>query len=273
MIPVISNAPNATYESAFTGPLMTCRSLNSTEALMMSNVQDYYESQNTASSRSTFLAYLALMPSPMFLDGDGQVNNTFDYETFWSDCVEDDTTSSSPICSKGSTNATNGYFWVKTGNSSWACNSWNATFQATFDLGASSQTVTVNTATLGTLGPAYTTIDMGYLNTRSNYDTLFGLLRKLLCGFLSVVPQSGGGADGSTTLHLTATDTLITQTALLGAVDWVSLAEKTGISDSTISSLTTTADADLARNKTIGELIQELSMNVTLSFFSTGRLW
>lgn len=115
---------------------------------------------------------------------------------------------------------------------------------------------------------SYNWLDMG-----SSNDTTYGAIAMAVANILTGTYYAGNYSDGRAQpvakCGLGSARTSIETTALMGLLEGGSdrqLLGKCGLE-------TPAADLALIGNKTLGELVEELSRNVTLSLFSNDRFW
>ncbi|KAI1850290.1 hypothetical protein JX266_004148 [Neoarthrinium moseri] len=270
---IIPDAINATYDTVFHGPLIRCRDLNASETLVMNDVAAIQKSWSAGGAMSR-VAYMMFAPYSGWTNSTGIAN--FSMIQNLSECLN-----LGNSCSIIPTNWEAGYFWVYTEAKSWACHPRNATFQASFTLGSKTQTISIDHSktTISELERAATSEDEHpYAFTRKTYDSIFSSIFNLLKGFIALrsasprTPLSTKYID----MNVTVKDTSISRTALIGAINLNTSVEALGVPLSqykTPTAFTTAEDQALAGNKTMAELIEELSLNVTLSYFSTSKMW
>jgi hypothetical protein len=266
---VMKGYANASYELPFVGPLITCRhSLNSSEAAVMSAVINATGMNTTASHTPTALVYALFAPSDFFFDSQGNPNSTFDYALFVSACVFRTTQDLQEPLLLGYCGEPNvfsgGVMWAFTGGQGWACQGQNATFQGRFDISTQSQTVTVDP----TRTKLTSKIDNASPETPAlMYGMVFTSIWQLLAGLLYIFQDSLGNP------FINENVTSVANTALLGSLRFDEAAAELGLTSFDTTEYFNPSDLALARNLTLPELIEELSQNITLSFFSRTDLW
>lgn len=297
---------NGTYNATFQGPVFQCGDLNSTEQSLLDTLISYMEfnAGMEAINGNGSVQYVAFLPSPWLVDTRGQPNKTFSWYDFWQDCVENQRGlwdgSFTPEgefdafvgCQPGPSPIGNNpdpdsiTFWVYDGHQGKRCVPRNATFAGRFQIGAESQTVTIDPSRTTTTPLVRT--NESYLGVEDpassllTYQYVFWAILKILAGhiYFELAPHGHGASDDPPAMSMVAA-TDISMTALLGALDLETTAGRLDPDDTSQWRETWEMGApsaqdpwrSQARNLTIAELIEELSTNVSLSMFSTQLMW
>ncbi|KAI4595644.1 hypothetical protein KJ359_006633 [Pestalotiopsis sp. 9143b] len=264
---VDSNPPNSTYEAEFLGPLITCGNLNSSESAIMGNIVNHTSAwyQSLGSSGAGVVEYLLFKPDVGFMDPAGQPNETFDYYNFIGSITN---------TSRNGPDGAVDNFWAYSDEGAWSCHTSNATFQGKFTTHLEKQDITVDddNTTLSPLGDY--SHNWSDPHSRIAYEMIVRMIFSLLEG--AIVHDLRPDSDPQVNAIPTVFRTSIMQTGLIGALNF-STALATGATKSgratTDKPIITPEDESLAQNLGLGALIEQLSRNVTMSFFSDTQFW
>ncbi|KAF3015023.1 hypothetical protein E8E14_009293 [Neopestalotiopsis sp. 37M] len=264
-----SSSPNATYDSEFLGPLITCESLNSSEFKIMDNIVNQTSSWYMSligSSNACNVEYLLFRPSEHFMDGAGNPNEAFDYASFISAIV-----STTPSDAGEAVGPQLDTFWAHTDQGSWSCRTWNATFRGTFRTRMKTQEITVekSNTTLSPLGDY--SQSWSDPHSRIAYEMIVHLIFDLLEG--AIIHDLRPDPNPQVNAVPTVFKTDIFKTGMIGALN-LTWAQLTGAAKPvTGKPIITEEDKALSQGMHLGDLIEQLSRNVTLSFFSEKQFW
>lgn len=264
---VDSNPPNSTYDAEFLGPLITCGSLNSSESAVMDNIVNHTSAwyQSLGSSGAGIVEYLLFKPDVAFMDATGQPNETFDYFNLIGSI-----TNASRNIPPGPVDS----FWAYSDEGSWSCRTSNATFRGKFTTHLQKQDITVHNANITSSPLGDYSQNWSDPHSRIAYDMIVRMIFNLLEG--AIVHDLRPDSDPRVNAIPTVFRTSIVQTGLIGALNFSTTlatgAAKTGRA-TTDKPIITPQDESLAQDLSLGALIEQLSRNVTMSFFSDTQFW
>ncbi|ETS74373.1 hypothetical protein PFICI_14239 [Pestalotiopsis fici W106-1] len=269
---LVNSTPNAAYNSKFLGPLITCGSLNSSESGIMGKIvhhtSNWYQSLINSSNAGN-VKYLLFRPHEHFMDGAGNPNETFDYGTFISGIV-----STTPSEASDAAGPQVDRFWVYSDHGSWACRTWNATFRGTFTTHMQKQEITVHKSntTLAPLGDY--SQNWSDSHSRTAYEMIIHLIFSLLEG--AIVHDLRPDPNPKVNAVPTVFKTDILKTGMIGALN-LTTPQVTGTlkmgRQAPGKPIVTEEDQALSQGMSLGDLIEQLSRNITLSFFSDKQFW
>jgi hypothetical protein len=248
VMPMRAVAPNTTYQHEFVGPSLKCE-------VAIGKRRDRI---NTIWEATADVKYEDLMYLSFTLDdsSDGWISK-LTASNFVAQCVKG---SAYDLC-----NAVSGpIIWARLRNETITCSVYVTRFKLEF--GAVGNIQVIQDMRFDWLEP----IEGISTTTNSIYRAISQALVTILNGSIrgeDIGTTNFGGVTNST-ISLYTERTRIMSTALIGLL---SSAETQPWSGAT--SNIQQADRDLAANRTLAEMIEELSRNQTLSLFSSDRLW
>ncbi|KAK0103699.1 hypothetical protein ONS95_005707 [Cadophora gregata] len=266
---------NSSYSLQFFGPTVKCEEANSTQAgiidrllkLKMSHSRDNFSEQTSA--------YFGFVPNEYIING-GEVTDIATVNEISDIRMQRPAnTSSNQLWTTYQR-----YVWDSIGNRSTVvhhtvCRLFNASYDVNFDFQAGNQIIQKNTE-LGILNEIKYPADDPQTPTNyaaHSYTAFMWVVTDQLVGSM------GFWIDNTTNRKFSSISTPIEHNSLLGSVD---LDPFFDYNDALYRQNSTTAnktmsdqrreDKDLAKNKTLNALIEELSFNVTISFMSSNLL-
>lgn len=262
ILPTIAIAPAANYSLQFFAPSVQCVNAPpnvTAEIRAVLNAKDADIGPDPDE-----IPFIAFTPQIKML-GAMQNNQTYgDYSNFFDSCVATSAMLTNTTNSKGCDGMAYyvdkmdreyitfpAYVWVKANDNFLSCAVRDTQFNITFNATGNLQTINHPYKFEYTSQPLN---DSHYVHGQIMSNWLSGVVFGFGTGIASYRTQ-------------------ITQTALYGALKTSRNATDTVSIGSLDDLAIPTADKALARNLTMGQLIEELSRNLTLSFFSADRLW
>ncbi|EFQ93601.1 hypothetical protein CFE70_010171 [Pyrenophora teres f. teres 0-1] len=238
---------NASYEYEFDGPSLKCEKVTETRLQNMSAIvnettrQILFAAQHYTGEAD--LRYVSFTTEKQGVNATGYNN----VSNFVANCIVGIEGNTFPFCA---TITNTPILWTKMGDESITCTTYNTHFKAFF--GAK-----------GAQGDIYPVASIDYkwkepVNTDVS-QRLFSSLATILNGYFGTF-TSGGASGGSF-----SSDTMIVTTALLEQLQKAS--------DDLRSTVPQEPWMRSRENQTLGQVIEELSRNQTLSLFSNEALW
>jgi hypothetical protein len=249
-------APNITYHHEFVGPSLKCEPATGRRLDTLNSVWNASEYTVSRSDRGLpgVLLYLAYTMQE-FPDGSTWLSFGMSSEQFVSKCL---TGSVYPLCYRGA----GPMITARVGNENIVCFPRATRFDITFQSSVSTQNVkTIEFAWLESIkGVGY---DLDVVSERTATA-----LATILNGIIAFNGPEHIPSDDRFAYEITTARTRLMSTALMGLVaaasDRAHLERFMDIPR---------GDRDLAANRTLADMIEELSRNQTLSLFSSERLW
>lgn len=262
ILPMPPGTLNSTYVMDFHGPSLKCDEPTSGLLDLINQVVSAVEGRVAGNLGSSSI-YTAFTPylTPYL----NYTANSTDFELFADDCIL-----GGAVCSfvpgNVSTYASNGTTvfgrsdpLVMRLDEDYTCALKNTSYSMRFRSVAEQRNLELISFEWQDIDPSY---DLTY--------QAFGMAAaSILTGTYYVVSSHGGGAQSVAEAYLKSARTSIGTTAMMGLVN-----ERLTTSQGPfLYSPMPPADLALTRNKTLGELVEEFSRNLTLSLFSSTRLW
>ncbi|KAK6193306.1 hypothetical protein LQW54_012607 [Pestalotiopsis sp. IQ-011] len=199
------------------------------------------------------------------MDPARQPNETFDYYNFIGSITN---------TSRNEPDGAVDNFWTYSDQGAWSCHTLNATFRGKFTTHLQKQDIAVDNENI-TLSPLGDYIqNWSDPHSRIAYEMIVRMIFNLLEG--AIVHDLRPDSDPQVNAIPTVFRTSIMQTGLIGALNF-STAPATGATKSgratTDKPIITPEDESLAQNLGLDALIEQLSRNVTVSFYSDTQFW
>jgi hypothetical protein len=259
LLPMVGIAPNASYVQGFVAPSMVCETATGNDLEILNMVWTTIFNMTTGtSSRGNYISFVAYAPYVLKFMGTTSTGLP-DYSRFASSCIF-----GNADCAAGLASNWSGIMHIRNGDDSLSCKMYNTKFSPNFITSGDTQTP-LQPVPYELLGPAddETAVAMA----QGLVDILSGIIG---------VRTFGSEENGSNAPNLTTSfwkrKTRVMQTALIGAIS-TSTTNDLGYLNSPQPPSVPDDDRALARNLSIGALVEELSRNQTLSLFSSKRLW
>jgi hypothetical protein len=250
VMPMRAVAPNTTYQHKFVGPSLKCEVATGKR---LDRINSIWEA--TADVKNEDLMYLSFTLDD---SSDGWISQLTP-SIFVAQCVKG---SAYDLC-----NAISGpIVWARLRNETITCSVYVTRFNLEFSamgMGNSQIIQSMQFEWLDSIEGISTT-------TNSIYRAISQALVTMLNGSIRGVDIGTTNLGGPTniTISLFTERTRIMSTALIGLLSSAKTQPWIGA-----TSRIQQADRDLAANRTLADMIEELSRNQTLSFFSSDRLW
>lgn len=255
--------PNSTYVLDFNGPSLRCEEPNSKlHGLIDEVVKAVVDNiAGNAGGDSLFTAFTpAILPYYNFTD------NSTNFHSFANDCIlggstcafaPGNVTTMFPISGTDNFGRSDPLI-VSLNQTQYTCALKNTSYSVRFRSSTQQTTLELISYKLEDTNPS----------SDITYASIGMAIAKILTGTYYLLATHEGGYRSVTMISLNSARTSIGSTSLMGIVNAV-LDPRTYGQSNYIK--LPSADLALTRNKTLGELVEELSRNVTLSLFSSTR--
>lgn len=252
VLPMKAGISNSTYQDTFEGYSLRCESSDLENQVLNSVWNETVNSLGDQSSKE--LRYLAFTGDNLSAATNYTIANV---TTFVSKCVGTVQVPCEP--------ALGPIIWARAGNDSTICSLYNTTYNLRFDSSDTTQGVS-----LVSFRWEKKTSEGGFFPGVAL--VLSRALATLLNGYIAVIQprclSCGMRAYSAPPPQLVTSNTRIMDTALIGLIT-------TGVKSGDFEVLPELPEEEraLPRNRSLGEMIEELSRNQTLSLFSNERFW
>jgi predicted DNA-binding ribbon-helix-helix protein len=251
ILPMPAIGPNTAYNHSFTGPSLKCENATGIQKANISAVWAATESSMSDGNRIGKLTYLSF--SSLFSDRD-----RLNISTFVDQCITG-TTYTHTFCLPD----TGPVLFMRIGSEYLTCTRQETLFKLHLRADGNIQVIT---------DLQYEQYDLAtdQMASNSTYALFSQALATILNGAIGAIGVGPAGHSMSSGSASPKTyNTRVMSTALIGAVSTASL----GMEYRTPLREIPAADQQMAANKSIAAIVEELSRNQTLSLFSSQRLW
>ncbi|CAN9173861.1 unnamed protein product [Alternaria alternata] len=254
---------NSTYIMSFNGPSLKCEEPNPDLRGAIDQVSQAFE-QRVGGNVGSESAYMAFTPN--FLGYANYSGNTTDFASFADECILGGATCTflpgnlSLVYQNGSRNlGRTDPLVIRLAKEDYTCALKNTSYNVQFRSSTEQTSLELVSFNSQDIDPSY---DM-------TYGAVGMAIANILTGTYYFTASRGGGYQDVTMMYLFSARTSIGATALMGLVNEALDPQLPGQGNYV---KLPAADLALTKNKTLGEMVEELSRNVTLSFFSDTRL-
>ncbi|KAF4947196.1 hypothetical protein FSARC_14015 [Fusarium sarcochroum] len=271
ILPMAAVAPNASYTMEFQGPSLKC---DKAHGFMLKFIDKIHEAANSDISSNvggdTIYFSITAYPSFPYMDytGDGSSDASKLPKWNFSKMAEDCLRGPGSCAYAPWPNVQPSYFplLVRLNDDSLVCSLQNTTYNVNFRSTETTQTIEQPYHFKWTQPVNFTAQDDP--SGMASFTKAAQALANLLNGVIGKQTSIGGGYQDVQHINLMSQGTSIMQTALIGALN-TSAEIKLSVGIPPLPQ----EDQALARGKSLGSLIEELSRNQTLSLFSSSRFW
>jgi hypothetical protein len=254
--------PNSTYVLNFNGPSLKCEEPKPQMIGLISQIVEAV-GEKVRGNAGGVSVYTAFTPA-IYGYGNYTGNNT-DFASFAEDCILGGSTCSfqpgslTAAYANGTTNFGRSDPLVMSLDKNYTCALKNTSYSVMFRSSTEQTTLEL--------------ISFDWQDVDPSFDVTYGAIgmaiAKVLTGTYYFSASRDGGRQATTMIFLGSARTSIGATAMMGLVNEVLNPRLNGQSNYI---KLPPSDLALTRNKTLGELVEEFSRNVTLSLFSNTRL-